>query len=288
MARILTKEQIDQITELSNQKLSYIKIAEITGISRITVARRISLLKKGELTKREYKEVEKAKLADQMANDRLTMSRKEVSQKYGKCESRITKILYGHPLEHLFKGRRPPEKNRAMYTKEQWDKAIQLRKQGAGYKEIAETLNMNYGSLKSALNTKMGLRKKSFSAEEKEDIYNQVAIDRLTMSNQQVADKWEKSIRWVNWVANERAKEKPDKPYHYKTPSPKNSKTHTPKVFKKKKVGKPEPEEPKIIIKDKGPERPVQINSKTTIYVKVDDKRTTEQIIKDYNKKHNL
>src|SRR5690606_14486043 len=176
------------------------------------------------------------------------------------------------------------------YTKEQWDEAVRLRETGVRLEVIAEKLDMNLGTIRASKKMVLGVRERT-PIKKREDLYNQVAKDRLTMSTEEVAKKYNKSKRWVTWVVNKRASEKPDQPYFYKQPAPrkpKPKKEPEPKLVKQKKVKTPEPEKQDKVFetRDPGPQRLVYVDSKITLLVPLKDKRTNKQIIEDHHKKH--
>lgn len=75
MAKPLEKHVVEKVKELLLQGLSHPKIMEQIGVSRITICRYSSALKKGEKTKREINKEEREILIDKMANDRIHMRR---------------------------------------------------------------------------------------------------------------------------------------------------------------------------------------------------------------------
>jgi len=104
MAKPLEKHVVEKVKELLLLGLSHPKIMEQTGVSRITICRYSSALKKGEKTKREINKEEREILIDKMANDRIHMRRFEVAKKYGMCDSNVGKLLANHPLSSKFLG----------------------------------------------------------------------------------------------------------------------------------------------------------------------------------------
>lgn len=287
----LTRQQkAERVVKLREQGLTFREIVEATGYSLSFLIRVSKEQKNGGIPLREISKMKTKELADKMAIDRITMRRYEVAEKYGLSESYVHKLLKDHPLKDKFL---LVKRNKMgivkQYTKEQWEEAVRLRRAGVRLEVIAEKLDMNLGTIRASKKMVLGVRERT-PIKKREEIYNQVAKDRLTMSTEEVAKKYNKSKRWVTWVVNKRASQKPEEPYFYKKPEPKKpkEKPSDQKKLKQKKVGEPEPEEVQIIIKDRGPQRPVRINAKTVIYIPVDDKRTNEQIIKNYNKKYSL
>ncbi|MDM1049491.1 hypothetical protein [Sphingobacterium hotanense] len=106
MARKIPQESIALITHLCDQGLKIHEIVTKTGISRITVARHVARHRRGELTITEQNALSQKKLADDMAKDRLTMSRGEVAEKYGVNQSWVHKLTADHQLASQFKSLR--------------------------------------------------------------------------------------------------------------------------------------------------------------------------------------
>ena len=126
-------------------------------------------------------------------------------------------------------------------------------------------------------------------SEDRQALYNNVLLDRVTMTIREVANKYNKDRTWVRFAVK-KANIKVDSPLKEDVIGPKGKQKPKRIVLpKKKKVDKkPLPEEPKpIVIKDKGPTRRIRVNSKTELNVLLTDKRTDEQIINDYNRKYN-
>lgn len=242
MAAPLKKEKIDQIIELRKKGLSYSQVAKETGLSIMSVARKSRQFKNGELSASEISRIKLQELKNKMANDRVTMRRREVAEKYKVSESYVSKLINNHPLKDTFIGN---------YRKNQpKNNTIRKRK-----KEAIQNINKDYPKL---------------------------SIDAIS-------EKWNVNKKWVIWVISPESTKKPHEAFFKTVKSKSEPKKISKKPKPKKETKKPVFLDPKdVVIKPSVPRRPVVINSKTTIYVKVDDKRTTEQIIKDYNKKYNL
>lgn len=242
MAAPLKKEKVDQIISLAINKKTYKEISNITGVSLITVSRKVRAYNRGEVSKRELNKKKLQELKDKIAADRVVMKRYEVAKKYGLSESYIAKLINDHPLSNKFIVKRN-------YDKPKKPKVIRKREQAI------QNIKKDYPSL---------------------------SVDAIS-------EKWGVSKRWVSWIVTPETTKKPHEAF-FKTAKPKPEPKITPAKPKLKKESKKsiflDPKD--VIIRPSAPKRPVIINSKTTIYVRLDDKRSTDQIISDYNKKYNL
>lgn len=118
MARRIPKEHIALITRLCDEGVTIHEIAQRTGISRITVARHSARHRRGDLTTTEANEIRQRELANNMAHDRLNMSRGEVAEKYGVNQSWVHKLTANHPLASQFKSLRFREHRKEIKPKE--------------------------------------------------------------------------------------------------------------------------------------------------------------------------
>lgn len=130
------------------------------------------------------------------------------------------------------------------YSEELWQKAIKMREQGITRKDIADSLGINFQTLRRVFSAR-GIR----------------------LPNSEPKPK---PIRVPKPVVR---KPKPTKPKPVKQP-------------KKEKIKVKEP--PKLAKRNFGEQKSVKINSKTTIYVSVNDPRSTQKIIDDWNERHSV
>lgn len=255
MPKFLTQQDVDNIIRYRQEGLSYDQVSEKTGLHRSTVARKCREHENGVLSARQTSKQKIKDLVQKLVNDRFHMSRKAVAVKNKLSESYVAKLLCNHPERNKF------YKNKTTYTQEQWDQALLLKKRGRNYKEISQITGISAVSVRKRLNKELGLAVKYIPRKDVKSIYIQVASDRKTMTTKQVAEKYGKSIWWVNHAIKE-------------------SGVKVDNLFKSKKLIKKQKQiEPKgatapkpdlkqdtpIIIKDKGPTRSLAIDKKTSI-----------------------
>ncbi|SEG75560.1 helix-turn-helix domain-containing protein [Sphingobacterium lactis] len=102
MARV-TKEQTDLIVKLLSTNKTFADIARETKVSPMTVARYAEKISKGMPLKDLSRQTKRLQFIEQIAKERLTLTRIELAKKYGKDPSYLSKLLIGHPLEKDFK-----------------------------------------------------------------------------------------------------------------------------------------------------------------------------------------
>lgn len=102
MAAPLKKEKIDEIIKYRKKGLSYDQIAKKTGLHRQSVARKCRQYESGQLSARVFAKKRLDNLIELLANDRMTMYRKDVAKKHGISESYVATLLTNHPLRFQF------------------------------------------------------------------------------------------------------------------------------------------------------------------------------------------
>jgi len=98
----LSKEKIDLILKFDAEGKTNKQISEIINVPVSTVANNRARLKRGEPLKIELNKIKTQELADKVANMRLTMITRRVSEQLGFSASYINHLVKGHKLEKQF------------------------------------------------------------------------------------------------------------------------------------------------------------------------------------------
>lgn len=177
---------------------------------------------------------------------------------------------------------------KSKYTDEQWNEALELIKLDIPNKEISERTGIGYDCIKVRRTKLYGVKR--ITEKEVAKLRKKVAKQRLTMTCKEVARLNNKTPTYIHYLTK-------DHPDRDKFKFERSKKSAAKKPLDKERKSEPfkkgyekidlnyQPEV--IVIKDRGQRRKVKIDSKTETFVSFDDKRTDEQIIKDFNKKFN-
>lgn len=174
-------------------------------------------------------------------------------------------------------------------TKEQKETIIQLYKEGFRNFEISKKTGISRMSITRRIrlyknnqmsNRDLGNLKRK---QERDILREKIVADRLVMKRMDVAKKYNITGSYVYDLLKDHPLK--NKFYKEKQTPPRKAK---PTILKKtKKDIPPKPIEKTLPTKQPGPQKPVRINNKTTIYVSVNDQKSTDQIIQQFNSKFN-